>query len=66
MTDDEIVALWRKHKEVMSFAHELLNAEREICAKLADETEKKHSIKKVGSGWEWVSPAAEAIRARIK
>lgn len=36
MTDDEIIALWREHKAVMSFAHALLAAERKVCAAILE------------------------------
>ena len=34
MTENEIIALWRQHKEVMGFAIALINEEREECAKM--------------------------------
>lgn len=66
MKDSDIIELWRKHFEIHDFSKALLNIEREICAKIAEENEQKHRLKKVDGNWEWVSPAAEAIRARIK
>lgn len=36
MTEDEIIALWRQHKEVMGFARTLIKEEREACAALVD------------------------------
>jgi len=66
MKDSDILEIWRKHQEVHAFANELLNIERRICAKLADESERKHELRKIDGKWEWVSPAGEAIRERIK
>lgn len=66
MRDSDIIEIWRKHQEVHAFANEILNIERGICAKLADDHEQKHQLKRVNDKWEWISPAAEAIRARIK
>jgi hypothetical protein len=66
MRDSDIVDIWRKHKEVHAFANEILNIERKICAEIADQNERKHELRQIKGKWEWVSPAAEAIRARIK
>ena len=66
MRDSDIIEIWRKHQEVHAFANEILNIERGICAKLADECERKHELRQINNKWEWISPAAEAIRARIK
>lgn len=66
MRDSDIIEIWRKHKEVHAFANEILNIERGICAKLADENERKHELRQINGKWEWISPAGEAIRARIK
>lgn len=66
MKDSDIIDIWRKHQEVHAFANELLNIERKICAEIADKHEKKHELRKVNGQWEWISPAGEAIRERIK
>lgn len=66
MKDSDIIDIWRKHQEVHAFANELLNIERKICAEIADKHEKKHELRKVDGQWEWISPAGEAIRGRIK
>ncbi len=63
MTNNEIVTLWRKHQEVIGFARELLNIQRVRCANIADEEERKHKLVRKDGSWEWVSPAAEAIRS---
>ena len=36
MTENEIIALWRQHKEVMGFAKTLINEEREAIAKMVE------------------------------
>jgi hypothetical protein len=66
MKDSDIIDIWRKHQEVHAFANEILNIERKICAEIADKHEKKHELRKVNDQWEWISPAGEAIRGRIK
>jgi hypothetical protein len=66
MRDSDIVDIWRKHKEVHAFANEILNIERKICAEIADKHERKHELRQINGKWEWISPAGEAIKARIK
>jgi hypothetical protein len=66
MKDSDIIDIWRKHQEVHAFANELLNIERKICAEIADKHEKKHELRQIDGKWEWISPAGEAIRERIK
>jgi hypothetical protein len=66
MKDSDIIDIWRKHQEVHAFANELLNIERKICAEIADKHEKKHELRQINGKWEWISPAGEAIRERIK
>jgi len=66
MMDSDIIEIWRKHQEVHAFANELLNIERRICADLADKHERKHEHRQIDGKWEWISPAAFAIRERIK
>lgn len=58
MTDDQIIALWREHKAVMGFAHALLAAEREECAKVCDELAARDKLSN------YYAVAAKAIRAR--
>lgn len=60
MTENEIIALWRQHKEVMGFAKTLINEEREACAKLCEQLDAQN--------WsdfgEYKTGYADAIRAR--
>lgn len=63
MTNDQIIALWRKHQEVIGFSRELLNIQRMRCANIADDEECKHKLVRKDGSWQWISPAAEAIRS---
>jgi len=60
MTENEIIALWRQHKEVMGFAIALINEEREACAKLCEELDAQNwsDFGEHNTGY------ADAIRAR--
>lgn len=60
MTENEIIALWRQHKEVMGFAKTLINEEREACAKLCEQLDAQNW----SNFGEYKTGYADAIRAR--
>jgi len=64
MKGQQILELWRQHKEVLSFSKALLSAERQACAQLAEDNERKFELRQIKNQWVWVSPAAEAIKER--
>ena len=60
MTENEIIALWRQHKEVIGFAIALINEDREACAKLCE----KLDAQNWSAFGEYKTDYADAIRAR--
>ena len=61
MTDDDIVALWRKHQEVISFARALLAAEQDRMAQPEPPPECKTEEEKTAFAFGWLK-AMEAQR----
>ena len=63
MTPDDIVTLWREHREVHAFARAVeaiaKAEEREACAKVCDDIDAEYEGEEVLATW-----CAAAIRAR--